>query len=112
MRTKVHTTTTTEARWLVMAEGSNGRRAVKPKGLVAAARDPRLLGASITWRESQLALLARLSRSQMMHLWRVGRQSGKTSLAAAAAVHNCTMRADLDDMIPHSRWRAVPVVSP
>ncbi|MGC2375373.1 MAG: terminase family protein [Solirubrobacteraceae bacterium] len=49
---------------------------------------------------------------EAMHLWRVGRQSGKTSLAAAASIHNCTMRADLDDMIPHSRSRAVPIISP
>jgi hypothetical protein len=87
-------------------------RVAKPKGLVAAARDRRLLGASIVWRETQLDLLGRLAGPQTLHLWRVGRQSGKTSLAAAAALHNCAMRPDLDDMIPHSRSRAVPVVSP
>lgn len=88
------------------------RPAVKLKGLVAAARDTRLLGASIEWRDSQLGLLRRLAGPQALHLWRVGRQSGKTSLAACASVHNCTMRPDLDEMIPHSRWRAVPVVAP
>jgi hypothetical protein len=87
-------------------------RVVRPKGLVAAARDKRLLGASIEWRETQLALLARLEGPEAMHLWRIGRQSGKTSLAACASVHNAAMRPDLDSMIPHSRSRAVPVVSP
>jgi hypothetical protein len=77
-----------------------------------AAVDRRLLGASIAWRAPQLDLLRRLDGPESLHLWRIGRQSGKSSLAAAAAAHNCTMRGDLDDMIPHSRWRAVPVVAP
>jgi hypothetical protein len=33
-------------------------------------------------------------------------------MSAAAAVHNCAFRDDLDDMIPHGRWRTVPVIAP
>jgi hypothetical protein len=45
-------------------------------------------------------------------LWCIARQTGKTSTAAEAAVTNAALRADLDEMLPHGRWRFVPVISP
>jgi len=77
-----------------------------------AARDRRLLGASIAWRPAQLGLLDSLDGPESLHLWCVARQCGKTSMAAAAAIANAALRDDLDAMLPHGRWRYVPVISP
>jgi hypothetical protein len=78
----------------------------------AAARDRRLLAASIRWRPSQLRLLDSLDGPETLHVWCVARQTGKTSAAAEAAVTNAALRSDLDEILPHGRWRFVPVISP
>jgi hypothetical protein len=80
--------------------------------LKAAVRDRRLLGASVAWRPRQLDFLDGLDGPEGLHVWCIARQSGKTSMAATAAVGNAALRADLDEMLPHGRWRYVPVVSP
>lgn len=80
--------------------------------LVQAARDGRLLGAAIPWWPKQLALLARLDGPERTHIWSIGRQAGKSSLGAAAAVHNATLRADLDAMMTRGRIRYVLAVAP
>ncbi len=33
-------------------------------------------------------------------------------MAGAAAVNNAAMRDDLDDLLPHGKWRSVPVIAP
>jgi hypothetical protein len=78
----------------------------------AAARDARLLGASIKWRPEQLRLLDMLDGPESLVVHSLARQTGKSSMAAAAAVTNAALRADLDRMMPHGRWRYVPVISP
>ena len=51
-------------------------------------------------------------RAQRMHVWSVGRQAGKSTLAAMAAVHNAALRDDLDGMMPRGRIRYVLVAAP
>ena len=83
----------------------------RPVKLGAAVREPALLG-TIEWRPSQLALLDTLDGAGQLHLWSISRQTGKSTMASAAAVQNCTLRPDLDDMLPHGKWRSVPVIAP
>ena len=64
------------------------------------------------WRERQLELLRSLDGDESLHVWCLGRQSGKSSMAAAAAVWNACLRPDLDEVLPRGDWRATPVVSP
>ncbi len=85
--------------------------------LVAAARDKRLLGAQFA--QSGLALwpkqdelLRGLEGPERTHVWAIGRQASKTTLAAAFGVHNCTMRPDLDVILPRRRVRYVLVIAP
>ncbi len=81
--------------------------------LVDAARDRGLLGSTIEWWPKQLELLRSLEDPQIRtHVWAIGRQSGKTSMAAALAVHNATMRLDLDRVLPRYRKRHVLIVAP
>jgi hypothetical protein len=80
--------------------------------LARAIRDPRLLGGRVPWRSQQLDLLRTLDGPESLHVWCLGRQSGKSSMAAAAAVWNATLRSDLDEVLPVGEWRTTPVVSP
>lgn len=85
--------------------------------LVTAARDPRLLGAQFAqsglglW-PRQVELLRSLEGVERTHVWAVGRQSGKTTLGALVAIHNCVLRPDLDVVLPRRRVRYVLVVGP
>jgi hypothetical protein len=85
--------------------------------LVDAARDGRLLGAQFAesglalWPE-QVTLLESLEGQERTHVWAIGRQATKSTLAAIYAVHNCTMRPDLDVILPRRRVRYVLVVAP
>ena len=72
-----------------------------------AVRDPDLLGGAIGWWARQLDLLDSLGGPEQLHAWAVARQAGKSSMCAAAAVHNATMRPDLDAMLPAGRVRYV-----
>jgi hypothetical protein len=80
--------------------------------LVQACRDRQLLGATLDWRTQQLELMATLEGPEVLHAWNCSRQSGKTSMEAACAVANCTLREDLDQLIPRGRVRYVLVASP
>jgi hypothetical protein len=80
--------------------------------LAAAASDVRLLGGAVAWWPRQIQLLGSLDGPERLHVWAIGRQSGKSSLAACAAVHNAAMRADLDEMLPRGRTRYVLVAAP
>jgi hypothetical protein len=80
--------------------------------LSRAAQDRRLLGATLDLYPRQAELLRSLEGDVRLHVWAIGRQSGKSTLGALAAVHNCTLRPDLDDMIPRGRVRYVLVAAP
>ncbi len=82
-----------------------------------AAQDPRLLGAQFSesglslWPE-QVKLLGSLEGPERTHVWAIGRQATKSTLAAIDAVHNCAMRPDLDVILPRRRVRYVLVIAP
>jgi hypothetical protein len=80
--------------------------------IVTAASRADLLGATIDWWPKQLELLASLDGPERLHVWSIGRQAGKSSLAAVAAVANCALRSDLDAMVPRGRVRYVLVAAP
>lgn len=80
--------------------------------LHVAARDPRLLGATLTLRARQAELLATLDGPERLHIWAIGRQAGKSTLGAMVAVHNAAMRPDLDAMVPRGRTRYVLAAAP
>jgi hypothetical protein len=85
--------------------------------LVKAARDPRLLGAQfaqsgLAWWPKQIELLRSLEGPERTHLWSIGRQSSKTTLAAMAAIHNACLRPDLDVILPQRRVRYILVIGP
>ncbi len=80
--------------------------------LVDAATDPKLLGATLKLWPRQVELLAALDGPDTMHLQVIGRQSGKSTLSAMLAVHNCCLRDDLDAMLPRGRVRYVLVAAP
>jgi len=82
-------------------------------GLVEAATDKRLLGAEIALWPKQRELLASLDgTSERTHIWSVGRQSGKSTLAAMVAIWNATCRPDLDQVLPRRRRRYILVAAP
>ncbi len=83
----------------------------RPVKLGVAVRHPDLLG-TIDWRPSQLELLDTLDGRWQLHLWACSRQSGKSTMAQAAATQNAALRPDLDDVLPHGKWRSVPVIAP
>jgi hypothetical protein len=80
--------------------------------LAKAASDPALLGGTIRWWPKQLELLDSLDGPERMHVWAIGRQADKSSLAACAAVHNAALRDDLDTVMPRGRTRYVLVAAP
>jgi hypothetical protein len=80
--------------------------------LLKAAQDARLLGSMFAWRPAQLELLGTLDGPAQLHLWALARQSGKSSMAAAAATDNAALSPELDDVVPHGKWRTVPVIAP
>jgi hypothetical protein len=79
--------------------------------LIKACTDKRLLGAAIDWYPAQLEMLASLDGPEQLQIWSVGRQSGKSSMAAAGSVHNAGLRPDLDEMLPRGRTRYVLVAA-
>jgi len=66
-----------------------------PSGLVAACDDRRLFGFGLWPRQREL--LAALERGPRLHLWALGRRSGKTTLAALACLWDCTLRPELEE---------------
>jgi hypothetical protein len=81
--------------------------------LLTACRDPRLLGATIRWRPKQLEMLSLFGDdAYSVVVAAAGRQGGKSSGAAATGIWNCTMRDDLDAILPRGRRRYVLVAAP
>ncbi len=65
-------------------------------GLLQAVDDPELLGAAFRPHPKQRDLLERLDAGPRTHVWCIGRRGGKSLCGAVAALHNVTMRPDLD----------------
>src|SRR5215207_2355982 len=63
-------------------------------GLAAACDDRRLFG-FVLW-PRQRELLAALEQGPRLHLWALGRRSGKTTMAALACLWDCTLRPELE----------------
>jgi hypothetical protein len=69
-----------------------------------AVRDERLLGAAISWWPAQLAIFDAIEKHRTTVI-SVGRQSGKSSIAAATAVWDATCRPVLDGLMSPGRVR-------
>src|ERR1039458_3028451 len=94
------------------SRGSSAMSDRRPISLVTAAQDKGLLGATLTLRPRQLALLASLEGPERTHVWAIARQQGKSTLAAMAAVHGCVFRDDLDAILPRGRTRYCLAAAP
>ncbi len=81
--------------------------------LVKACQDPRLLGATLTWRPKQLEMLKLFGDDNLrLVAAAAGRQGGKSSGATATGIWGCTMRDDLDALMPRGRTRYCLLASP
>jgi hypothetical protein len=63
-------------------------------GLLAACDDPQLFGIELTPRQRRL--LSAVEAGDVLHVWALGRRSGKTLLAALVALWTCLLRPELD----------------
>lgn len=73
--------------------------------LLAACDDPELLGFPLWPRQREL--LASLETGPSLHVWALGRRSGKTTIGAAAGVVNALFRPDLDALVRRGERRYV-----
>lgn len=73
--------------------------------LLAACDDPELLGFPLWPRQREL--LASLETGPTLHVWALGRRSGKTTIGAAAGVCNALFRPDLDALVRRGERRYV-----
>lgn len=79
-------------------------------GLVAACDDPALFGFPLWPRQRDL--LAAVEAGPRLHVWALGRRSGKTTLAALVGLSDCLLRPDLDGLVrPGERRHAVAVAT-
>lgn len=79
--------------------------------LVEACESPKLLGFGL-WPAQQQLLEVVDDAVRRIHVWALGRRSGKTTLAALVALHDCLLRPELDSMVrPGERRYAVAVAT-
>ncbi len=79
-------------------------------GLLAACDDPQLLGFPLWPR--QRSLLAAVEAGPRLHVWALGRRSGKTTLAALVGLWDCLLRPELDGLVrPGERRHAVGIAT-
>ena len=80
-------------------------------GLVEACDDPRLFAFKL-W-PKQRELLEQVEASgRRMHVWALGRRSGKTTLAAIVALHTCLFRPEVASRVrPGEKFYAVAVAT-
>lgn len=86
---------------------------MRPVPLGRAITDPHLLGTvkpDGLW-PAQVELLRDLEGPARVHVWALGRRSGKTMMAALAATHSCLLRPDLDAMVRPGETRYAIVVA-
>jgi hypothetical protein len=62
-------------------------------GLLAACDDPKLLGVPL-WPQ-QRTLIEAVEQGPRVHVWTLGRRSGKTTSAALVALWDCLLRPEL-----------------
>jgi hypothetical protein len=81
--------------------------------LIDAVTNPRLLGATITWRPKQLEVLRMFGDDDLrLVVCAAGRQGGKSSMAVATAIWGATCRDDLDELLPRGRTRYALLAAP
>jgi hypothetical protein len=80
-------------------------------GLVEACDDSALLNFDLWPRQRELLASVDMEGAPRLHLWALGRRAGKTSLCALVAVHNCTLRPDLDRLVRPGEVRNAVVVA-
>lgn len=81
-----------------------------PVSLTAACDDPRLLGLELWSRQREL--LEAVERGPRLHVWCLGRRSGKSLMAALVGVHACLLRPELLDRLrPGERGYAVAIAT-
>ncbi len=78
-------------------------------GLVAACDDPKLLAFPL-WPRQRL-LLEAVEAGPRMHVWALGRRSGKTTLAAIVGLHDCLLRPELDGLVRRGERRHAVAVA-
>lgn len=78
-------------------------------GLLEACDDPSLLGFPLWPR--QRAILEAVERGPRIHVWALGRRSGKTTMAALVGLHSCVFRPDLDALVRRGTRRHVIAVA-
>jgi hypothetical protein len=79
----------------------------EPIGLLEAVDDRNLLGAGVEPWPMQRELLGSLEAGGSLHVWALGRRSGKTLTGAIAGVHNALLRPDLDGLVRRRERRYV-----
>jgi Terminase large subunit, T4likevirus-type, N-terminal len=79
-------------------------------GLVAACDDPKLFAFPLWPRQREL--LEQVEHGPRLHVWALGRRSGKTTLAALVGLHTCLFRPDIAECVrPGERYYAVGVAT-
>jgi hypothetical protein len=78
-------------------------------GLVQACVDPKLLAFDLWPRQREL--LAAVEAGPRLHVWALGRRSGKTTMAALAGLWDCLLRPELDGMVRPRERRYVVCVA-
>jgi hypothetical protein len=73
-------------------------------GLLEACDDAKLFGVELTSRQREL--LNEVEQGNLLHVWALGRRSGKTLMAALVALWMCLLRPDLDEHVRRRerRW--------
>lgn len=74
------------------------------RGLIEAVNDPNLLGLVKPW-PRQRELLAAVESGPRIHVWALGRRSGKTTMAAEVGLWDATMRPELDALVRKGETR-------
>ena len=80
-------------------------------GLVEACDDAALLNFPLWPRQRELLASVDAGDAARLHLWALGRRAGKTSMCSLVAVHNCTLRPDLDWLVRPGEVRNAVVVA-
>jgi hypothetical protein len=78
-------------------------------GLVEACDDPHLFGVELTPRQREL--LVSVETGPPLHVWALGRRSGKTLLAALIGLWTCLLRPELAERVRQHEYRYAVAVA-